>query len=177
MHSWTWPATGDVMSACSLVRCELDAPLSEKGVEQANRAASQYHSEFDFPPPDIALVAQSPLQRAQKTCEKIVLAHLDRARVRVETREDLRERTPLEYLRDAPFDARVASFKAWLAEQPEQVVCVVGHGQYFRRLLGVGWKLQNVDVFRVAFDPATRELGEPQRVCRSALADPAEART
>jgi broad specificity phosphatase PhoE len=75
---------------------------------------------------------------------------------RVEELHLLTEKTPLEwipgpYMREQ-FRARIAAFEEWLHEQPESVVAVVGHSQYFRSMLNLPYKFNNCDVWKVQFD-------------------------
>ena len=66
----------------------------------------------------------------------------------------LSEKTHKEWLpgQKGSFEKRVADFQMWLAEQPESIVCVVGHSQFFKQLLGLPFKFDNVDVYQVTFD-------------------------
>jgi len=66
----------------------------------------------------------------------------------------LTERSPIEavpILYDA-FTKRIAEFEQWLSEQPEEVIAVVGHSLYFKCMLGLESKFQNVDVWSIQFD-------------------------
>merc|ERR1712038_425013 len=66
---------------------------------------------------------------------------------RVVELEFLTERTPIEWLpiqHDA-FTKRIAEFEIWLSEQPEEVIAIVGHSLYFKTMLGLGSKFNNVD--------------------------------
>ena len=74
----------------------------------------------------------------------------------------LSERTPLEWLpvnHDA-FTKRISEFETWLGEQPEDVIAVVGHSQYFKSMLGLPKKFKNVDVWSLQFDGAVRKSFE-----------------
>lgn len=66
----------------------------------------------------------------------------------------LSEKTHKEWLpgQSGIFENRVADFQHWLAEQPESIVCVVGHSQFFKQLLGLPFKFDNVDVYQATFD-------------------------
>ena len=73
---------------------------------------------------------------------------------RVVNLDFLSEKTHKEWLpgQSGIFENRVAAFQKWLAEQPESVVCVVGHSQFFKQLLGLPFKFDNVDVYQATFD-------------------------
>jgi broad specificity phosphatase PhoE len=67
----------------------------------------------------------------------------------------LSERTPLEWLPThyAAYANRITEFEIWLREQKEDVIAIVGHSQYFRSMLGLKSKFNNVDVWSLQFDP------------------------
>lgn len=67
----------------------------------------------------------------------------------------LEEKHQLEWVpgNTAGFEKRVVEFQQWLGQQPESVVCVVGHSQYFKRMLELPFKFDNTDVYKVSFDP------------------------
>jgi len=69
--------------------------------------------------------------------------------------ELLEERTPKEWLPThfSTYANRIQQFELWLSEQPESVVAIVGHSQYFRSMLGLKSKFHNVDVWSLEFDP------------------------
>ena len=50
------------------------------------------------------------------------------------------------------FTRRIAEFEQWLGEQPEDVIAIVGHSQYFKSMLGLPAKFGNCDVWEVKFD-------------------------
>ena len=59
------------------------------------------------------------------------------------------------------FERRVSDFQRWLTNQPETTVCIVGHSQFFKLLLGLPFKFQNCDVYKVTFDPQKTKPNEP----------------
>ena len=119
----------------------------------------------------IQLVAHSPLKRARQTSEGMLRCVTPRPDVtteedstaagakascvsRVVELEILKERTPLEWLptHQVTFRRRIASFEQWLRDQPEDVIAIVGHSQYFKSMLGLGYKFGNCDVWELQFD-------------------------
>merc|ERR1712232_396638 len=50
---------------------------------------------------------------------------------------------------------RIDEFQTWLVQQPERVVFVVGHSQYFRTMLKLNYNFTNCSVWRVNFDTKT----------------------
>lgn len=67
----------------------------------------------------------------------------------------LEEKHQLEWVpgNTAGFENRVVDFQQWLEQQPESVICVVGHSQYFKKMLELPFKFDNTDVYRISFDP------------------------
>ena len=112
---------------------------------------------------NVKLIVHSPLRRARKTCHGVlgtvaVEVTADVGSVykcenehRVVQLEDLKERTPQEWL---PFSKesyynRILSVVNWLAQQEEDVIVIVGHSQFFKTMLGLDYKFGNCDVWEV----------------------------
>lgn len=74
---------------------------------------------------------------------------------RVEELPCLLEKAAAEWVpgNSAAFEARIATFENWLSDQPETVVAVVGHSQFFRYMLGLDYLFGNCDVWEVTWDP------------------------
>ena len=68
--------------------------------------------------------------------------------------ELLEERTPKEWLPTHydQYSQRIQKFEQWICDQEENVIAIVGHSQYFRSMLGLKSKFQNVDVWQVSLD-------------------------
>ena len=66
----------------------------------------------------------------------------------------LLEKTPIEWLPGggAALDGRIRDFTHFLAGRSEGVICVTGHSQYFKKMLGMDEKFDNCDVWRVEFE-------------------------
>ncbi|CAB9511011.1 expressed unknown protein [Seminavis robusta] len=75
----------------------------------------------------------------------------------------LSEKTHIEWVpgNSGGFERRVASFEEWLGNQPESIVAVVGHSQFFKLMLKMPFKFNNVDVYQVKFDKDKTKLNEP----------------
>ena len=125
----------------------------------------------------IQLVAHSPLKRARQTCygmlQCVAPSSKDNEGDKEETANDptaagckhpsvqrvveldmLSERTPIEWfpVQHDAFTKRIAEFEMWLSEQPEEVIAIVGHSLYFKNMLGLESKFNNVDVWSIQFD-------------------------
>ena len=135
----------------------------------------------------IELVIHSPLQRAKETSETLLGVSSDQAidiaLTETTTTQDesaessksrpasvkrvlnlsiLEEKTHSEWVwSQSSYEQRVNSFQKWLGAQPESVICIVGHSQYFKTMLGLPFKFDNVDVYGVSFDPQKTTANEP----------------
>jgi broad specificity phosphatase PhoE len=85
----------------------------------------------------------------------------------------LLEKTHMEWVpgNSGSFEKRVLDFQAWLGKQPESVVAVVGHSQFFKLLLNLPFKFDNVDVYQVQFDPKKTKPNEPVIIEHDGTAD------
>eukprot|EP00587_Corethron_hystrix_P013716 CAMPEP_0113304546 /NCGR_PEP_ID=MMETSP0010_2-20120614/4526_1 /TAXON_ID=216773 ORGANISM="Corethron hystrix, Strain 308" /NCGR_SAMPLE_ID=MMETSP0010_2 /ASSEMBLY_ACC=CAM_ASM_000155 /LENGTH=155 /DNA_ID=CAMNT_0000158779 /DNA_START=189 /DNA_END=653 /DNA_ORIENTATION=+ /assembly_acc=CAM_ASM_000155 len=129
----------------------------------------------------VTLVVHSPLVRARETCEGMLgyvsattrsatdaAAESEGGRtpsssasegggVAVSESGLLLEKTPSEWVIPGglqALDDRIQSFESWLASQDgHSSVAVVGHSQYFKRMLGLNVKFGNCEVWQVDFDP------------------------
>jgi hypothetical protein len=66
----------------------------------------------------------------------------------------LLEKTPIEWLPGggAALDQRIKDFTKWIAKREETVICVTGHSQYFKKMLGMDEKFDNCDVWQIEFE-------------------------
>ncbi len=103
------------------------------------------------------LVVHSPLVRAKETCVGMIGDHNKEFCERLLEMTFLREKTPKEFLpgNNASLLRRIDEFQTWLVQQPERVVFVVGHSQYFRTMLKLDYNFTNCSVWRVNFDTKT----------------------
>lgn len=177
------PTKDDVMASMELlnVRAQLDSDVSQVGRKQISQLGNRLTEDDFVKQMGIQLVAHSPLKRARQTSEGMLGCVTERTDMTVEKDSSahgkkassvtrvvempfLSERTPLEWLpvnHDA-FTRRIAEFEQWLGEQPEDVIGIVGHSQYFKSMLGLPAKFGNCDVWEIKFD-FTVELS-PQSV-------------
>mmetsp|Transcript_4233 Transcript_4233/g.8096 ORF Transcript_4233/g.8096 Transcript_4233/m.8096 type:complete len:452 (+) Transcript_4233:146-1501(+) len=167
------PKKEDVIASMELINvpAQIDSDVSPKGRAQINALAKQIEKDDFLKKMGVQLVAHSPLKRARQTSEGMLGCVTAKPNVSVE--EDcsadgkkapsvgrvvelpiLSERTPMEWLpinHDA-FTQRIAEFEKWLGEQPEDVIAIVGHSQYFKSMLGLPKKFKNCDVWSLQFD-------------------------
>eukprot|EP00977_Amphora_coffeiformis_P005447 scaffold1162_cov170-Amphora_coffeaeformis.AAC.5 len=169
IKSASFPDTDDVVSVVELldIASHVDTPLSATGKQQIQDVAQQLQDADFMQQAQIELVVHSPLQRAQETAEGLLQCRADRADFstaaptvkRVVQLDALRERTPDECFipwRKLSYTARRQAFLDWLVQQPEKVVAVVGHSEYFRSLLNLPFKFGHCDVWRAEYRPHSR---------------------
>lgn len=151
------PKASDVSAAMSwfYIPAQVDSAVSEKGKQQIAEMAEilkkdKFHER-------IQLVAHSPLQRARDTCKGMLGCEAPDILVepvqRVVDLDILEELTLLEWtVTRSSFIQRLAKLEDWLQAQPEESIVLVGHSQFFKALLNLGFKFRNCDVWRVTFD-------------------------
>ena len=160
------PSSKDVFSASGLINipAQVDSEVSKVGERQIEHVANKLKEEDFLAKKNVTLVAHSPLKRARQTAEGMlgcaapdIKAHTV---LHVEETALLIEKTPAEWL---PYNSgsladRIASFEAWLGEQPHESIAIVGHSQFFKAMLGLSFKFGNCEVWELAFDPSLNTI-------------------
>jgi len=79
--------------------------------------------------------------------------------------DDLREKGVTEWIpgNGGGLESRILSFQRWLAARDEERIVVVGHSQWFKKMLGRTEKFGNCDVWRARFEVRRREGGEQEK--------------
>jgi phosphohistidine phosphatase SixA len=156
------PSYSDVSTSLQLlhVQSQVDSHVSDVGREQIQHMQSKLQQANFVQTMGIQCVAHSPLERARQTCEgmlgcvaapqPVAVPGVDRV---VELAE-LTEKTPSEWIpyNNGSLYQRIAALETWLGAQPEPVIALVGHSQYFKAMLGLPFKFRNCDVWQVTFD-------------------------
>jgi len=159
------------------IQAQIDSNVSPVGKAQIDALGRQIAKDDFVEKMGIQLVAHSPLKRARQTSEGMLGCVTATSDDNVTTEEDysaegkkaltvgrivelpiLKERTPMEWMpinHDA-FTKRIAEFEKWLGEQPEDVIAIVGHSQYFKSMLGLPKKFKNCDVWSLQFDSSVK---------------------
>lgn len=174
LASFKIPEKDDVSASIELLdmAAQVDSNVSKEGRKQIDQLGNLLEKDDFVKNMGIKLVAHSPLIRARQTSEGMVgcvtprtddvTVEQDPSAVgckvdsvnRVVEIPFLSERTPMEWLpinHDA-YTKRIATFEQWLREQPEDIVAIIGHSQYFKNMLGMSFKFGNCDVWEVQFD-------------------------
>ena len=182
LKSASLPDHDDVIKVVELLDMpsNIDTPVTPRGRRQIQNVAQQLQRDNFLEASQISLVAHSPLQRAQETSEGLLQCRAKHCQAptvqRVVQLESLRERTPDEIWipwRKAEYTARRRSFLMWLLEQPETVIAVVGHSEYFRSLLHLPFKFGHCDIWRAEYRPYSRKKWFGlERLYRPQLQDP-----
>jgi broad specificity phosphatase PhoE len=158
------PQSSDIWASFGLlnVPAQVDSPVSDIGKAQIMNVAAQIKAANFWQTHKVTLVAHSPLQRAEETCRGLLgnaaeaAADSESNPMRIVSIDVLREKTPAEWLpgNSTSLKRRLDELESWLMAQPEDVICLVGHSQFFKNLLNLSYKFANVDVYKVEFDPS-----------------------
>mmetsp|Transcript_7864 Transcript_7864/g.11227 ORF Transcript_7864/g.11227 Transcript_7864/m.11227 type:complete len:255 (-) Transcript_7864:66-830(-) len=169
------PSMDDISSSVELlnVKAQIDSDVSPLGQTQINQLASKLSLESFIEKKSVQVVAHSPLKRARQTSAGMLNSvapesppnnskktcpfqegKIAQGINRVVELDCLKERTPIEWLpvNHDLFSSRIAEFEKWISEQPEDVIAVVGHSQYFKSMLELDFKFGNCDVWEAQFD-------------------------
>lgn len=131
---------------------DRDADVSELGHRQIEDMHCILRQDGYWERFEPSAVYCSTLTRAKKTCAGVMYREEDRLNVRY--LDCLVEASPFELLVSASVKTRILEFENILYNTLGDNIVVVGHSQYFRRMLKTGRMLQNCDVVRaeVVFD-------------------------
>jgi broad specificity phosphatase PhoE len=155
---WTlsWPSSADVAAAFELANVpgQVDSAVSARGREQIADVRSQLEAGNFVERRGIDLILHSPLQRARDTCLGLFPpAPPSESPCRVEETDLLLEKTPVEWILSSSFHGRLQDFVSFVQSRPESRIVAVGHSQFFRAMLQLGFKFDNCDVWHVELSP------------------------
>lgn len=184
LKRFSLPTLSDVSSSTELlnVPAQVDSNVSDIGASQIAHMEEKIRNDKFVSSSGIDLVVHSPLLRARQTSEgmfgcmaasssddTIKEKRADNVSRVVET-DLLIEKTPAEWtpMYHARFRKRMADFESWLGDQPEKVIALVGHSQYFKAMLGLDYKFGNCEVWQVDFGVLAPEGDETQDTCADA---------
>jgi len=167
----------------------LDSPLSPKGQRQVKHMGEILlcgtEGQNFVSNQSITLVIHSPLIRAKETClgmlghiapspaeEKNCTDDISSVRkdggVAVIESPLLLEKTVSEWVLPSgvqALDDRIISFESWLSSQDEHdTIAIVGHSQYFKRMLEMKEKFNNCEVWKIEFDPNCSSKSESDSI-------------
>jgi len=171
LRKFSLPKSDDVFTSARLLNipAQVDSSVSDIGTEQISHMGDKLMREKFVQSRKIELVVHSPLLRARQTSlgmlgclsastDDDVTKKADTV-VRVIQTELLLEKSLAEWtpLYFSGFLDRIKGFEAWLGEQPERTIAVVGHSQFFKAMLGVEFKFDNCEVWKVDFNSAAAD--------------------
>jgi phosphohistidine phosphatase SixA len=150
------PTAYQAYQSATLVKMSQDSKLSELGKQQISDMHSLLKISHFWEQYQPQLIVYSPLLRAKMTCMGLLpddMPSIVGANCRIMPLEELREATPLEHVIHVTFDQRIEKFKRWLVDVDAETIVVVGHSQYFKRMLGLKTLMRNCDVWQCTFSP------------------------
>merc|ERR1712151_520796 len=173
MSSFTLPNKSDLLRSAELINvyAQVDSPVSDIGRDQINKVGERLRTDNFLINENIELVAHSPLLRARQTSEGMLGCvtssssntneennndedKLSKPVKRVVQLPQLLEKTPSEWIPGniGSFNERIKEFEAWICNQSETNIAIVGHSQYFKQMLQLDYKFNNCDVWQLTFD-------------------------
>lgn len=137
LRSLRWPSLRQREAVQTLLlRYDRDADVSEKGAQQIEEMRDILGRENFWSSSSSSSLSTSvfcsTLLRARKTCLGILPEHLHS---NIQYLDELRESTPFETLVYSSVESRIREFESILSEVEASKVVVVGHSQYFARML------------------------------------------
>jgi broad specificity phosphatase PhoE len=178
------PTASDVSKSTELlnVSAQVDSNVSEIGANQIAHMGGKLQKDNFVETSGIDLVVHSPLLRARQTSEGM-LGCMTASTVddtikekkaesvsRVVETDLLLEKKPAEWtpMYFDNFVKRISAFESWLRSQPEETIAIVGHSQYFKKMLGLDDKFGNCEVWKVDF--CLKQSGEDETQNASTVA-------
>jgi len=189
LKQFSLPKASDVSASTELlnVSAQVDSNVSEIGANQIAHMGEKLQKDNFVETSGIELVVHSPLLRARQTSEGM-LGCMTASTVddtikekkaesvsRVAETDLLLEKKPAEWtpLYFDNFVKRISAFESWLGSQPEETIAIVGHSQYFKKMLGLDDKFGNCEVWKVDF--CLKQPGEDETQNASTADDIAPA--
>jgi phosphohistidine phosphatase SixA len=168
------PKLKDVWRSVKLAECNLDSKISLQGNRQISDVSIQM-KQAKFWENEFTACVYSPLQRAVKTFEGIVpIEYHEKKCIKLEC---LREATPFEHVFRRSLYKRIETFHQWIQNSGFETIIVVGHSQYFKRMLNLKNLMRNCDVWETTIAYARENnassyvFSEPLLLFRSNIAN------
>lgn len=148
------PSIDKIRRACQIFDYVYDCDVTELGLDQVLDLSTILHkgdfwTDIDGP----FAIVHSSLIRAKKTCFKLIeTSNFAQKPATVISTDFLVEATIIEHFMFESLDSRINHFERWLDTLDFPTVIVVGHGMYFRRMLGYNEEIMNCDVISAIFE-------------------------
>jgi phosphohistidine phosphatase SixA len=149
LRNFQAPSFQHIRSTLSLSSLTINSLVSPLGKRQILDMHMILRDENFWAHQNFDLVVCSPLTRARETCEGIFPTEPGGLKILI--RDDLEEATPYEHICNGTLLARIERFKHWLAGCDEERILIVGHSQYFKKMLGLTSLMRNCDVWQCDF--------------------------
>ena len=167
LKRFSLPKTSELSTSTELlnVSAQVDSDVSEIGMKQIAHMGEKLAKDKFVESSGIELVVHSPLLRARQTSlgmtgcmtasktDDTIEEKKASSVSRVTETDLLLEKKPSEWtpVYFGQFCQRILDFEAWLGQQPEETIALVGHSQYFKAMLGLDYKFGNCEVWKVDF--------------------------
>jgi broad specificity phosphatase PhoE len=178
------PTCRNISSTLSLLTLTLDSAVSRLGARQIKDMHMILRDDRFWNRYKVDAVVCSPLTRAKETCEGVLPPANEREGLNLHAKilDDLEEANVYEHVFAATLIERIERFKRWLHDSEEETILVVGHCQYFKKMLGQKTLMRNCDVWQVTLecgwdgegqgnDARTYKWGDMTLLYRTELAD------
>ena len=149
------PTCKQITSTFSLLSLTRDSLVSDLGKRQISEMHIILRDEM-FWSRKVDLVVCSPLTRAKDTCDGIL--PVDKNALKVQILDDLEEATIYEHVFSKSLFERIERFKHWLSQTDEETIVIVGHSQYFKKMLGLKTLMRNCDVWQCEYSSSFEGL-------------------
>ena len=141
----TWRQITSTLSLLSLTRDSMVSDLGKRQISDMHRILREHK----FWGCNVDLIICSPLTRAKDTCDGIL--PVDNKALKVRILDDLEEASIYEHCFSSTLIQRIDRFKHWLSQTEEGTIVIVGHSQYFKKMLGLKTLMRNCDVWQCEY--------------------------
>lgn len=149
IRNFQLPTCDQLRGALSLLSLTIDSAVSQQGKRQILDMHMILRDDKFWSRQSFDLIVCSPLIRARETCKGVLPT--DSRETDFMILDDLEEATPYEHVFGATLLTRIERFKVWLDSREEENILVVGHSQYFKKMLGSTTLMRNCDVWQCNF--------------------------
>ena len=164
LRNFQLPTCEQMTGTLSLLSLTIDSEVSEQGKRQILDMHMILKDDKFWDRQKFDLIVCSPLIRARETCRGILPIPSDKNAMEFMIHNDLEEATPYEHVFASTLLTRIKIFTEWLESREEKNILIVGHSQYFKKLLGLKALMRNCDVWQCDFTSdvgVSRDLPTP----------------
>ena len=151
LRNYQLPTCEQVMGTFSLLSLTIDSAVSQQGKRQILDMHMILRDDKFWDRQKFDLIVCSPLIRARETCRGILPIPSDKNAIEFMILDDLEEATPYEHVFGSSLLMRIKRFTMWLDSREEKNILIVGHSQYFKKMLSSKALMRNCDVWQCDF--------------------------